>query len=392
MKWMVREDKLDPSQRAFWENFYRSKKNVWIKGFPGSGKSVLVVYTLRNILAKEPRAKICVVVFTRSLIELFKVGIKELGINSSIQILTYIQFVEKSFGTYDYILCDEVQDLPERVLQKMKQVSKRVIVAGDFNQSIYDQDPRYFQPPVSPSLIGKILDAEEYELQYLHRLSKSIIKAIQKLVPNMKINENKRDLTKQDNKIKICKANTEAEELKYIYDEGLDLLSNDESVAILLPTSNAIMKFINLLLGSLNKKQWTYVSNNFNRPDYDDLNFHLEQNNVKIQYIGSGYGSLNDVENNKQIVLMTYHSAKGLDFDNVFLPFFNSAFYLQPEKANTLLMVAMTRCKKQLYFTYTGMPSRFLSIFKEESSEISIDDITSDSGDKKIDIKFDFDF
>jgi superfamily I DNA/RNA helicase len=51
---------------------------------------------------------------------------------------------------------------------------------------------------------------------------------------------------------------------------------------------------------------------------------------------------------------MTYHSSKGLDFSNVFLPFLSWDLYIDRYKPDTLLMVAMTRSKKNLCLSYTG--------------------------------------
>ena len=48
------------------------------------------------------------------------------------------------------------------------------------------------------------------------------------------------------------------------------------------------------------------------------MNAFLKANGIKMQYVGNGYGNFS--ENDRRIILMTYHSAKGLDFDNVFIP------------------------------------------------------------------------
>ena len=72
---------------------------------------------------------------------------------------------------------------------------------------------------------------------------------------------------------------------------------------------------------------------------------------------------------------MTYYSAKGLDFDNVFLPFLNAHFKLPPRKAETLFMVAMTRSRKNLYLTYFGYTHDLVDKFKNECTKISISDI-----------------
>lgn len=53
---------------------------------------------------------------------------------------------------------------------------------------------------------------------------------------------------------------------------------------------------------------------------------------------------------------MTYHSSKGLDFDNVFLPFMS----IQPNIRNEILfMVGMTR-SKNLYLTYSGTMHEYI--------------------------------
>jgi hypothetical protein len=74
---------------------------------------------------------------------MFKTGMQELNLSSSIPVMTYIEFVDKNSQNFDYIFCDEVQDLPARVLYAMNNRARKVIVAGDSNQSIYDTDPRW---------------------------------------------------------------------------------------------------------------------------------------------------------------------------------------------------------------------------------------------------------
>ena len=51
---------------------------------------------------------------------------------------------------------------------------------------------------------------------------------------------------------------------------------------------------------------------------------------------------------------MTYHSSKGLDFNNVFLPFMAWDLFISDYKPDVVLMVAMTRSKKNLCISYTG--------------------------------------
>ena len=75
MAWLVPENMLDDQQRQFVENVDIDRQNVWIKGFPGSGKSVLLAYTMKKIKRRDANAKVAVVVFTHSLIAMFKAAL-----------------------------------------------------------------------------------------------------------------------------------------------------------------------------------------------------------------------------------------------------------------------------------------------------------------------------
>jgi len=48
MAWIIEENKLDAQQRNFLDNVDINRKNVWIKGFAGSGKSILLAYTAKK--------------------------------------------------------------------------------------------------------------------------------------------------------------------------------------------------------------------------------------------------------------------------------------------------------------------------------------------------------
>jgi superfamily I DNA/RNA helicase len=321
---------------------------------------------------------------------MFKTGMKELSIPSSIPVMTYIEFCDKNSQNFDYIFCDEVQDLPSRVLYAMNNRARKVIVAGDSNQSIYDTDPRWNEPVVNPSQVGDIINARAFPLNMIHRLTRSIIAAVQKILPSMNIWGAKRDVTKQDVNIRLCEASSEPEEVKYIYQEAQKGANVGETSVILLPTLNMISKFANQVLTTNSKPQWNEKKNTYGKPDYSDLNRHFKNNGIKIQFIGSGYGSLSDAEKNKDAILMSYHSSKGLDFDNVFLPYLNNSFYLHPSNANTLFMVAMTRSRKNLYLTYFGYTHDLVDKFKGECTEISISDILNQRTSTRSSDNFDF--
>lgn len=377
MAWMIREDQLDPDQKEFINVESRKAGNIWIKGFAGSGKSVLLVHHLKDVLSRQPNATVAVVVYTKSLIDMFKTGMKEVGLPSNIPVMTYYEFVDKNTSHFDFIVCDEVQDLPSRVLYAMKSRSGKLIVAGDSNQSIYDIDPKWRDSIVQPSQIGAIIGANAFQLQMIHRLTRSIINAVQKLIPGMDIWGARRDTTKIDVNIRLCEARDDKAEIKYVFEESQKGAAVGDSSVILFPTNNDIAKFVNVLLSTLNKPAWTNKVNNWGKPDYGNLNSHLRSNDIKLQFIGSGYGSLADASSSRSTILMTYHSSKGLDFDNVFLPFLNNSLNIGSNSSETLFMVALTRSRKNLYLSYSGYTHGFVDRFKNDCTKISIAEVNN---------------
>ena len=102
-QWMVPLDKLIEEQKHFINAEMLKGKNQWIRGFAGSGKSVLLVHGIYDLVIKNPNIRICVVVFTHSLRQLFTAGFQELKIpNKNVYICTYHQFRNDN-NKYDYI-------------------------------------------------------------------------------------------------------------------------------------------------------------------------------------------------------------------------------------------------------------------------------------------------
>ncbi len=378
MAWMVTQDKLDPEQKDFVNKEIKRSKNFWIKGWAGSGKTVLLVHALREKMEENPNANICIVSFTHSLIDMMKTGMKELGMKR-VPVMTYHQFKKQAHKNYyDYIFCDEVQDLPAEVLYLMKDRSRYVIVAGDSNQSIYNHG-------VTPSEIGSILNAEPFELSFIHRLTRSIINAVSKLIPRINIFSAKRDMTKQDVDIRLVKAYDEEDEVKYTWEQGRNYASVGDSTAVLLPKHDHIKAFVNTLCDLTGNPRWVYKENNWGNPDYSSLNRHFNSNGMKIEYVGNGYGSFQNAARNRNLIIMTYHSSKGMDFDNVYLPFLSSSTHIPGKDPDTLFMVAMTRSRKNLFLTYSGYLHHCVERFEENCTKINPSQTVSGGNDDDFD-------
>lgn len=369
MPWLVPEHMLDDQQRQFIENVDIDRQNVWIKGFPGSGKSVLLAYTMQKIKRKDDNAKVAVVVFTHSLIAMFRAAFAEMGIAANI--MTYYDFM-RGYNSYDYVLSDEVQDMTGRVLSSMNSRAKHVIVAGDENQSIYEKDPKFSEPTVTPSQITALLNSRDFELGIIHRLSSSIIAAVEKFLPNMNIFSAKRDMNRRTTQIRLCSATSVSDEVKYVMREAQKAVDIGDTAAILIPLHGSIISFIQTALSVLGKERWPEQLNRHGKVDYNKLNQYLSSKGIKMQYVGNGYGSF--TETGGKICVMTYHSSKGLDFDNVFMPGLNQSLYINSSEflSRTLFMVAMTRSRNNLYLSHCGTRSAYLANFAGECSIINI--------------------
>ena len=148
-----------------------------------------------------------------------------------------------------------------------------------------------------------------------------------------------------------------------------------DTAAILIPSQQKILDFFQMVLSALGKSQWSVQLNSWGKVDYYNLNSYLKRNGVKLQYVGNGYGTF--TESDGRICVMTYHSSKGLDFDNVFLPGLSQSLYINSKEklSRTLFMVAMTRSRNNLYLTHSGSKSAYLSNFAGDCSKINIHDV-----------------
>lgn len=365
MGWMVDYPKLDDDQKDFVDHQINKKGNIWIQGFAGSGKSVMLIHAMRVKLRENPQAKACIVVYTHSLRDMFGNGIKEIDPNNieglqNVPIITYHQF-KNTNEIYDYVFCDEVQDLPEEVLKMMRDRSSHVFVAGDSNQSIYEYT-------VSPDQIGDVLSARPFILNRVYRLTRNIMAAVSRLIPSLDIFGAKRDMTKVDVDIRLRKFINAIEEVKFIWETASEASAEGYSSVVLLPRHTDIQSFVHNLCKIQNKPLLEIPNNKWQKPDYSILNNFFAEHNIKAEYIGNNFGSFQNAEEKRNVIIMTYHSAKGMDFNNVFLPFLTEDLSIgKPDGSNseTVFMVALTRSNTNLYLTYSGNLHPLVNNFKD---------------------------
>ena len=76
MKWMVPVNELDAVQSRAIENIISNRdENHWVKGFAGSGKTIVLTHVLERLANTKPTVKVCFATFTHALKDLVESGL-----------------------------------------------------------------------------------------------------------------------------------------------------------------------------------------------------------------------------------------------------------------------------------------------------------------------------
>ena len=352
MPWFIPRTQLDTvEQQPFLQKVSESPNtNIWLRGFAGSGKSVLLLHCLIDEKQKNAESKVIIVLYTYSLIDMIGEGIPNDYNNT--RVVTFYQFRQLN-GPFDLILIDEIQDIPEHDLREInakRSTNGRVIVAGDINQSIYDHSP-----PVGA--IANILTPLEYTLFRIYRLSQRIRKISADYCDD-KVNYLAAQVMDFNTNVPVTLVNADDvdEEFKWLWFSAEEYRAAGYVPAILISNHEKIIKFISSVLIHTNKpplnKTWLSRSDR----DYDAINNHLQNNNINLQYLGNNFGSFEEAHSKNLISVMTYHSSKGLDFKTIFIPLLSMGYQIwgDADRAKTLFFVALTRSREQLILSYSG--------------------------------------
>ena len=364
MRWMIEEARLGEDQREIIEEVIKTTdRPIWIQGHAGSGKSVVLIHALSDYLIRNPMANVVVVVFTRALVDLIKTGMQQIPSleNRNVDVITIYQLDYRlnKGSSYDAIFCDEVQDLPVDLLKEMNNSCKKLVIAGDAAQSIYGFLPKWASKPASSEEIDGSISPVKKNSSTIYRLTKSVIKALKNVFPDLEKNKTYEAGIDSEIRLLYSKENfdlTEETEFGWNEIENDNRLRPEDVSAILIYKREDIVFYCQQILKLNDKEPWSEAKvTKFNKEDYDleDLNNHLRSNNVPIMYVGNGVGSLKQADEENKIIIMTYHSAKGLDFDTVLLPYISTDLG-STSNENALILVSLSRAKRELLITYTG--------------------------------------
>jgi superfamily I DNA/RNA helicase len=225
---------------------------------------------------------------------------------------------------------------------------------------------------------------------HLHRLTPSILACVKKLMPELE--EELKDCRiahHRDSDVLLASAITEKDEVAYVYEQALNLAQDIELTAILIPKHLWVRDFCRLVAENLGAHWDDDVEAMFKQRDYTAVNQYFAANNINMEYVGNEHGSFRHARDNNNVIIMTYHSAKGMDFQNVFIPFLSISLH---EKFDFFipkpLMVAMTRSNYNLTISYSGEPMACVELFREACVPIEIGSNDDDHFDDPFELPF----
>lgn len=326
--WMIKESQLDDIQnRILWATFERS---CVVAGCAGSGKSVLALIKAQRIQKECPNNSSQVIVFTKALCRYMNAGRAELGLKNDF--LYHWQWKsQQGMPSADYVIVDEIQDFSKDEIQEfMAATKKQFFFFGDTAQSIYNGIPcngvKKVTVPVDdiPGLAPDRFKVRKMDLYNNYRLPIPMARLAQQVGVDLDPFDELAYKSEEHEKPRIIDYPSQEEQVQAIH--RIIAANNFSNVGILLPKNEDVQRIGGMLQELGGNYEMKYRSNG----EFDNLDF--DSTNPKV---------------------MTYHSAKGLQFEAVFLPFLEK-FDKDERPGQKALYVAMTRTYRHLYMLHSG--------------------------------------
>jgi len=344
--WMIIESELDEDQIKVLNAV--NDKSCIVSGCAGSGKSVLALIKAQR-LQREKGNDYQIIVFTKALCNYMNAGRNELGLKNEFDYHWYWKN-RKNCPSSDYIIVDEIQDFSEDEIQDfINSTNKHFFFFGDTAQSIYEGLKKTM--PVEDINSTFNTKAKMFELYRNYRLPQPVAKVVQYIgvdLDGFDIDTYKSRETAIPRFIRYDNLNNQIKSITRLINNGAV-----SDVGILVPHNEDVKQISDLLKMEKINHELKYDDKNNYRNSINNLDFTTE--NPKV---------------------MTYHSAKGLQFGTVFLP--NVVDKSEKESDRKALYVAMTRTYRNLYVMYSGSLPFPLSEVPRELYKTTEKDVVED--------------
>jgi superfamily I DNA/RNA helicase len=332
----VNEEELDDFQVQLLQK--RIDRSIVVSGCAGSGKSILALWKAKQIQDMQDGSTYRFIVFTKTLNRYMSDGIRAVGLNAD-NFMYHHQWKRNGCPNADFIIVDEIQDFERAEIAEFKAAARRAFFFwGDSAQSIYrglkrpDGTPREVQNILAIAAEAAI---QPEQLAFNHRLPKKIARFAVHLGGDEDLVQRCR---KEGTEMpRILRLGTLEEQL----DVAMQQIKNRQitDAALMFPTNVQVKRAYDYLRGKGHSIEAKYDDRGNFRNNRLDLDF--QSDNPK---------------------LMTYHSAKGLQFEAVFLP----ECSVSGETDSTPLYVAISRSYQHLFVMYSTRLSRFFDVIPKD--------------------------
>ena len=370
----VKESQLDLQQKVVLQK--KLAQNLVVTGGAGSGKSILALLKAKAMLSNNDR--VLYVVKTVALNTYMDAGVSaeaekekkqsavgnaadnriwgrlKNSISSYNHCFRWVKVIKEdddgneyfewekqgwNKGHYDYIILDEATDLKMPEIQELIDHCTYFVAFGDDDQQLFS----FINTRTKVSQIADKVGVKDNidNLIYNHRLPKKIARLVVYIHPRIKPNT-----SDSDNFIRRCLV--EGTELPHVFQYPRENEQYDEIIKI-VKNKNGGLKSVGILFRDNESMKRAY-------------RYFLENNLPTSMVIDSK--KIGEDFDSAAPNLMTYHGAKGLQFETVFIP--NCS---DPGSDKAPLYVALTRTYSSLYIMYTGIKPYFITQIPSELYE-----------------------
>ena len=335
-----------------------SREAIFLSGVPGTGKTVVSIKRLQNSSAKNNKA----IIFTYG--KLLKKTIEEKlnndrtmpvdnihnwmwnlqdnGNKKYLDVLTNKENLESTIDmiklkgkTYDEILVDEGKDLSINTYKILKELTPNLSISADNAQQINNKE----EASTEEAILEVFPTLQKFELDEIFRSAYELYRFAIQFVPN---NARAND----ENLLERLKRKNSGADKPLVYIEA-NLNSMYETIKDIIdenPTDNIGILFEKII----HVDQFASVLSK----DYELSTYHSIQKVVPSEL--------------KNIIITTFQSAKGIEFDIVIIPYF-------PDGARNVLeeyYVGVTRAKNQAHILGINEIPKIMADFDKETYQL----------------------
>lgn len=324
---LPKETQLTPDQRSA----VNEANPLALSGGPGTGKSVVSLW--RHIRNHERGIDSLLLTYTKSLEHYLKLSASTINKNAGINVgRTYKWVNKRQKPYYDEIIIDEGQDVRASNYRVIQNHCNRLSYGADERQSVYLSDEEL--KDVIKWFKDNCSNNNQYDLIANFRNSKEILLFVKSIFTDFMIPRNVINSATETGLKPVVHINgwDEDDELEYIVDVIDEYHSSTANIGVLVPSVNQVESYYNRIKEAVDGRN-----------------------------VSKYHNQMNDFETLENIHVTTFKSSKGLEFDTVIIPGFDSFdFFVNGDYnySENDYYVACTRTKRNLFLICKNNPRK----------------------------------